>query len=162
MSSGASVLAELTAAAQTADDMHARSRAMLVDAVRVGAAAGLTQREIASAIGRSQPEVSRLLRFHGRTPRARALASARTAVLRAIRSFGGRDAQVFGSVAAGTDTDESDIDLLVTFEHVPSLVTLARLERDLGRLTGVKVDVTPASHLPPHISRRLEQEAVPL
>lgn len=108
------------------------------------------------------PEVSRLHRFHGQTPRARALASARTAVLGIIRAYRGRDARVFGSVAAGTDTDESDIDLLVTFDQVPSLVNLARLERDLGRLTGVKVDVTPSSHLPPHLSRRVEQEAVPL
>ena len=108
------------------------------------------------------PEVSRLLPFHGRTPRARVLVSQRDEVLTVIRSYGGRDTRVFGSVAAGTDTEESDIDLLVTFDQVPSLVTLARLERDLGRLTGAKVDVTPASHLPPHISRRTEREAVPL
>lgn len=49
----------------------AQGRAELVGAVRAAAAAGMTQTEIAAAIGRSQPEVSRLLRFHGRSPLAR-------------------------------------------------------------------------------------------
>jgi len=161
MSANPHLVAELKAAAQAADELHAESRALLVDAVRSGAAAGLTQREIAAAVGRSQPEVSRLLRFHGTTPRARTLSSRRREVLRVIRSHGGRDTRVFGSVATGEDRDNSDIDLLVAFDKVPSLVTLARIERELAAVLHVPVDVTPASALPPHIRDRAEREAVP-
>ena len=89
----------LAVKAREADELHAGSRAMLVNAVRAGAAAGLSQREIGSAIGRSQPEVSRLLRFQGVTPRGQVLARNRPLVLRIIRSHGGRNARVFGSVA---------------------------------------------------------------
>ena len=62
---------------------HARDE--LVRAVRDAAAAGLSQTQIAQEIGRSQPEVSRLLRFHGTTPLARRLRAARAEVLRLAR-----------------------------------------------------------------------------
>jgi hypothetical protein len=70
------------------------------------------QAEIARRIGRSQPEVSRLLHFHGTSPRAMALRRNRDVVRRLVRDAGGRNVRVFGSVATGTDHDGSDIDLL--------------------------------------------------
>ncbi|MBI0301471.1 hypothetical protein JBE04_45325, partial [Streptomyces sp. PRKS01-29] len=45
--------------------------------MREAAAAGMTQAQIAEQIGRSQPEVSRPLRFHGATSLARRLRAAR-------------------------------------------------------------------------------------
>lgn len=48
----------------------ARARAELVRAVRAAAAQGMTQSHIAQCIGRSQPDVPRLLRFHGTSPLA--------------------------------------------------------------------------------------------
>jgi predicted nucleotidyltransferase len=162
MSAVEGLLARLTADAQAADQLHARSRVMLVGAVRTGAAAGLSQREIASAIGRSQPEVSRLLRFHGATPRGEALSVNRKLVIQTIRAHGGRNPRVFGSVAQGTDTDESDIDLLVDFEHVASLLDIARLERELREILGSPVDVVPASNLRANLRSRVLHEAVPL
>lgn len=148
--------------ARSADEMHVKSRALLTQAVRAGAAGGLTQREIAAAVGRSQPEVSRLLRFHGSTERARALVARRQAVLEVIRDYRGRNPQVFGSVAVGQDTDESDIDLLVEFDQPPSLLSLARLERALSGVVGFPVEVTPAGNLPPHKRTRISRESIPL
>ena len=152
----------LAVKAREADELHARSRAMLVNAVRAGAAAGLSQREIGSAIGRSQPEVSRLLRFQGTTPRGQVLARNRPLVLRIIRSHGGRNARVFGSVAGGADTKESDIDLLIDFDQAVGLFELARLERELEEVLGSPVDVVPASNLHPNVEARILREAVPL
>ena len=57
-------LAEI--AAQSDRDVRA-ARARLIAAVRQASAGGMTQQQIAAQIGRSQPEVSRLLRFHGAT-----------------------------------------------------------------------------------------------
>lgn len=152
----------IAASAREADALHARSRALLVAAAREGHAHGMTQREIAQAIGRSQPEVSRLLRFSGTTPLGRRLTERRTEVLAIVRAHGGRDPHVFGSVATGADTDESDIDLLVTFPIAPSLIGIARLERELTAAVGVEVDVLPTCGLRPPMRNRILKEAVPL
>jgi len=157
-----SVEERLAAAALEADELHERSRAMLVSAVRAGAQAGLSQRAITSAIGRSQPEVSRLLRVHGATPRGRALAENRQLVLRLIRSHGGRNPPVFGSVAKGTDTEESDIDLLVDFDRAVNLFDVARLERKIREVLGAPVDIVQASNLRSDVKSRVMNEAVPL
>ncbi len=148
--------------ARQADVLHAKSRQLLTQAVRAGAAGGLTQREIASAVGRSQPEVSRILRFHGGSERARALTANRRSIIELVREHHGRDIRVFGSVATGQDTPESDIDLLVNFSISPNLLALARLERALTEAVGFAVEVTPSSNLPQHIRRRVEAESVPL
>ena len=162
MSNTADLVRRLEAEAKAADQLHAQSRQLLTQAIRAGAAAGLTQREIASAVGRSQPEVSRLLRFHGNSDRARALSSKRRSVLKLLREHHGQSPRVFGSVATGRDTETSDIDLVVDFHYPPSLLGLARLERALTDAVGYPVDVTPSSQLPEHIRRRVEIESAPL
>jgi uncharacterized protein len=148
--------------ARAADDLHERSRALLVGAVRTGATAGLSQREIASAIGRSQPEVSRLLRFHGTSALGRQLARNRRKVLAFAAAQGIRNIRVFGSVARGTDGPDSDIDLLVDLPARTSLFTLARLETELTDLVGAKVDIVPAGTLREHLAEQALSEAVPL
>jgi predicted nucleotidyltransferase len=162
MSNRKALMARLEAQARSADELHAQSRALLTQAARAGAMAGLTQRQIAEAIGRSQPEVSRLLRFHSATERGRALVSRRRGVLDIVRKFGGRNVRVFGSVATGKDTEASDIDLLVAFDRVPSLFAIAKLERELGALLKHRVDVTPVSAVPKHMLDRAETESMPL
>ena len=145
-----------------ADELHARSRALLVGAVRAGAAAGLSQREIAAAIGRSQPEVSRLLRFHAASPRGADLARRRRDVISLAKRHGAQNVRVFGSVAHGTDGPSSDIDLLVDTPDDMSLFALARLELDLEGLLGSKVDVVSASGLREPMRDRILDEAIPL
>ena len=49
--------------------------------------------------------------------------------------------RVFGSVARGTDTLSSDIDLLVTPDEDASLLDLAAFMLDVEALTGYEVDV---------------------
>jgi predicted nucleotidyltransferase len=139
---------------------HARNE--LVRAVREAAAAGMTQAQIAAEIGRSQPEVSRLLRFHGRTPFARRLRASRAEVLRTVAEAGGRDVRVFGSVARGEDDEGSDVDLLFVMGRPLSLMELGRLEDEVSAVVGVPVDLVPESSLRPALRDRALVEAVPL
>lgn len=151
---------ELVELAQRADALVAQGRAALVRAVREAAAAGMTQAEIAEQIGRSQPEVSRLLHFHGRSPLARRLRAQAPAIRRLIRQSGGSQVRVFGSLATGTDHPTSDVDLLFTMGHPMSLLELGRLESRIAELVGVPVDLVPESSLRPDLRERVIAEAV--
>lgn len=159
---GSDVLDRLRAEARAADDLHERSRSLLVGAARAGAAAGLSQRVIASAIGRSQPEVSRLLRFHGTSVLGRRVTQHRKEILDRATRYGIRNLRVFGSVARGTDRPDSDVDLLVDIPAGTSLFALARLESELAELLGTNVDVIPATNLREHLAEHVQREAVQL
>lgn len=156
------IVERLQAEAVAADRLYARSRKMLVDAVRAGIKAGLSQRDVAAAVGRSQPEISRLVRFQGQTPLGRILRAHRSDVIEIARSHGARDLKVFGSVSKGTDNKESDIDLLATFEPEVDLFDIARLEIALSDVLGVHVDVVPEKSLREFLKDRVLNEAVPL
>jgi predicted nucleotidyltransferase len=69
---------------------------------------------------------------------------------------------VFGSVARGEDTAESDIDLIVDLAPRTGLVSLGSLERELEKVLGVAVDVVPADSLRPKMQAEVEAEAIPL
>lgn len=157
-----SLVAELAAAARKSEALLRESRRLLVTAVRRGAAAGMSQRQIARAVGRSQPEVSRLLRFQPASPRGRALASRRAQVIEAAAAAGFSNVRVFGSVARGDDGPGSDIDLLVSTPAEVTLLDLARLEHTLSALVGERVEVTPDRHLRATVRGTALDEAVPL
>jgi len=122
----------------------------------------MTQTEIAKAIGCSQPEVSRLLHFHGTSPRAMALRKHRADVCHLIHDAGGSNVRVFGSVATGEDTDESDIDLLFRMDEPLSLLMLGDLEKAVADQVGIPVDLVPDSAILPVLRDRILKEAVPL
>jgi predicted nucleotidyltransferase len=153
---------QLREIAARTDEVIASARAELVRAVRQAASDGMTQAEIAREIGRSQPEVSRLIHFHGRTPLGLALRRHASEVREAIAAVGGSDIRVFGSVANGTDTDESDVDLLFATSTPISLMSLSRLERRLAALIGAHVDLIPEETLRPDLRDRVLTEAIPL
>nr|WP_243861272.1 nucleotidyltransferase domain-containing protein [Cellulomonas uda] len=58
-----------------------------------------------------------------------------------VRAHGGRTVRVFGSTAAGSDTQDSDLDLLVDTAPGTSLVDVMRMELDLEDLLEVRVDI---------------------
>ncbi len=57
--------------------------------------------------------------------------------------------RVFGSVLTGTDTDHSDLDLLVDPDATTTLLTIAGLQIDAETLLGVPVSVLTPKGLPP-------------
>lgn len=122
----------------------------------------MTQTEIARRIGRSQPEVSRLLRFHGTSPLARNLRQNAGQIRHLIAEAGGTRVRVFGSVATAQDRPDSDVDLLFVMKQPLSLMQLGRLEQRLADLLGAKVDLVPESALRPDLIKRVTSEAVEL
>ncbi len=153
---------ELAEVARHADEVTAQARSELVRAVRQAAAQGMTQSEIARQIGRSQPEVSRLLRFHGTSPLARNLRRNADQIRQLVAKAGGTHVRVFGSVALGTDQPGSDVDLLFVMTKPLSLMQLGRLEQQVADLLDAPVDLVPESALRPDLRERVYSEAVSL
>lgn len=141
---------------------------MLREAVGQAAAQGLTQQQIADAIGRSQPEVSRLLRTHRdrrfrpSSPLGRVLARHRDEIIALARTHNVTNVRVFGSVLRGEDDPTSDIDLLVDLAPGADLFDLAALDVELERLLGHPVDIVPVRMLKPHIAASALTDAVEL
>jgi uncharacterized protein len=156
------VSTSLAEVARRADGAVTQARAELVRAVRQAAASGMSQTQIAAEIGRSQPEVSRLLHFHGTTPLARRLRQHSSEVRQLITTAGGSNVRVFGSVATGHDHEGSDIDLLFTMGTPLSLMQLGALEQQLSDVLDTKVDLVPDSVLRPEFRDRALAEAVSL
>lgn len=71
-------------------------------------------------------------------------------------------AALFGSAACGELTEESDIDLLVSFEGDKSLLDLAGLKIELEELLGRKVDVLTYDSLHPLLKERILAEQEPV
>ncbi len=156
------VMADLAEVARRSDEAVRDARGELVHAVREAARQGLTQGQIAALIGRSQPEVSRLLRFHGRGRLALRLRRHAREVRELIDQVGGSNVRVFGSVATGTEQAQSDIDLLFDMGTPMGLMELGALERRLSELLGAPVDLIPAAALRPDLRDRVLAEAIAL
>ena len=63
-----------------------------------------------------------------------------------------RRLSVFGSVLRQDFNSESDVDVLVEFEanHIPGLIALTAMERELSDLFARKVDLRTANDLSPY------------
>jgi predicted nucleotidyltransferase len=86
----------------------------------------------------------------------------RNAVMALAAKHGAKNLRIFGSVARGESSPESDIDLLVKMENDRSLLDLSALRLDLVDLLGVKVDVVSEDGLYWLLRRRILKEARPL
>lgn len=73
-----------------------------------------------------------------------------------------RSMSVFGSYLHQTQSQESDLDLLVEFEVSPTLFQFIRLENYLTKILGVNVDLVMKDALKPAIGKRVLKEAQPL
>jgi predicted nucleotidyltransferase len=67
---------------------------------------------------------------------------------------------VFGSVARGEATKESDIDLLVRFSKPKSLLTIIGLEEEIEAIIGRPVDLLTEEALSPYIREDIVQDLV--
>ena len=67
--------------------------------------------------------------------------------------------RVFGSVARGEDTEDSDLDLLVDSLPGTTLFNLIRLQLDLEGRLGLKVDVLTPEGLSKYIKASVLSEA---
>ena len=67
---------------------------------------------------------------------------------------------LFGSYARGSQTEASDVDVLVDYEKAPSLFRLLELRDDLSDLLGMKVDIVTRNGLKPRIRERVLTEVI--
>jgi uncharacterized protein len=65
---------------------------------------------------------------------------------------------VFGSMARGEATEQSDVDLLVEFSARKSLLALVALERKISAAIGRKVDLLTEAAISPYLRDRIKQE----
>jgi uncharacterized protein len=67
---------------------------------------------------------------------------------------------IFGSFLHGEQKNRSDLDLLVEFDEPIGLFDFIRLENELTRLTGKKVDLVMKDALKPRIKDKVTREAL--
>ena len=58
---------------------------------------------------------------------------------------------IFGSYVRGEQREDSDVDVLVTFDEPISLLKLVNFENYLQDITGIKVDVVPENSIKPEL-----------
>jgi hypothetical protein len=73
-----------------------------------------------------------------------------------------RTLEVFGSYVRGEARADSDLDVLVTFDEVPSLFRFVALENHLSDSLSVKVDLVMKDSLKPMIGKYILEEAQPI
>ena len=89
-------------------------------------------------------------------------AANRGSVRRIVLAHRAFNPRVFGSVARGEDTEDSDLDLLVETSDTTSLFDLAAMELELEALLGCPVHVTTEGGLSGALRKRVLAEADPV
>ena len=125
-------------------------------------AKGMSQRQVAEALGISQPAVSQQLRF-GRelnTVHPQVLVDAAGPVLKALASDRGYSRlAVFGSVARGTAGADSDIDLIVESPPGTSSFEFLRFKQLIEEVLGREVDLIDYGGSKPKVDDDIRGEA---
>ncbi len=67
---------------------------------------------------------------------------------------------IFGSYVRGEQTEDSDVDVLIDYEHAPTLFKLVEIHDYLSNIVGMKVDLVTKNGLKPRIRERVLSEVV--
>lgn len=86
----------------------------------------------------------------------------RDEILAIAKRHGARALRVFGSVARGQESPNSDLDLLVEWEPNRSLIDHAHLVEELEVMLGTRVHVATERSLHWYLRDRILAEATPL
>ena len=74
--------------------------------------------------------------------------------------YGVRSLALFGSMARGDDREDSDVDILVTFEGEPTFDNFMGLKLDLEDLFGRRVDLGMSETLRPGMRANVERDLI--
>jgi uncharacterized protein len=143
------------------DEHVARLRRVLV--LRAMAAMGMSQRQIADALGITQPAVSQQLKFGSRLNGVHPplLLEAAAPVLKALAvEHGYSRLAVFGSVARHEARKDSDIDLLVEAPDGTSSFDFIRFKQLVEQALGREVDLVSYGGLKANIDDDIRREAM--
>ena len=91
-----------------------------------------------------------------------ALAAHRKQIREIVSAHRASNARVFGSVATGTDTEASDLDILIDPKPEMTLFDIGAIRYKLKRLLGVSVDVLTPRALPEKFRQLVIEAALPL
>jgi predicted nucleotidyltransferase len=83
-------------------------------------------------------------------------------ILQIAANYQAKNVRVFGSVARGETTWQSDIDLLVDMPNTTGILTRIELKQDLEFLLKCKVDVIRSDSIHPRLKANILHEAIPL
>lgn len=83
----------------------------------------------------------------------------RALIARIVSENRGTNPRVFGSALRHTDSQDSDLDLLVDPLPGASLFDLGAMQFELERSLGIPVDVLTPGDLPPHFRDKVVKEA---
>ena len=132
-------------------------------ALRAMVATGMSQRQIAEALGVSQPAVSQQLRFAPDLDVVHpgVLIQAAAPVLKAMSEERGyQRLAVFGSVARRQARPDSDIDLLVEAPEGTSSFEFVRFKQLIEQVLGREIDLVSYGGLKPTLDDDIRREAV--
>ena len=76
------------------------------------------------------------------------------------QNYGVTKLGIFGSYARNEQHEDSDLDLLVTFEETPGLFQYIELENSISDALGIKVDLVMEDALKPTIKKRVLNEVL--
>lgn len=107
-------------------------------------------------------ENKRTIRGIPDTPIGRRLRRNHSALLAAAARHGAKNLRVFGSVARGEDTSESDVDIVAELPSGIGLFELGTFERELSDILRANVDLVPFDGLRPRVRAEVDAEAIPL
>ena len=135
-------------------------------AMRILADEGCAQRDIAEALGSSQPAVSQQLVTAkariGRVPVSTALEAAAPLLVDRAASMGFSDLAVFGSAARGSARPDSDVDLIAKEPPGATFTTIREFRDFAAGVLGVPVDFVTYGGLRPGVDDDVLADAVPL
>ncbi|MEA9392160.1 nucleotidyltransferase family protein [Acerihabitans sp. TG2] len=86
----------------------------------------------------------------------------RELILKIISTYPVANPRVFGSVAKGTDTEESDLDILVDTLPNTSMFHMGGLYQELHDVLGIELDVRCPGDITSHFRDQVLAEARPL
>jgi putative addiction module CopG family antidote len=86
----------------------------------------------------------------------------RADMLRIAEMHGATRVRIFGSVARGAASPDSDLDLLVDLEPGRTLLDLVAIKQDIEDVLGREVHVVTEAALSPHLRDKILQDATPL
>jgi predicted nucleotidyltransferase len=91
-----------------------------------------------------------------------ALPQHREAIRRLVEQAGMANPRVFGSVVRGEDREDSDLDILVDPAPRASLLAMERLQAQLEKVTGVKIDLRTPEEINQRFRGKVLTEAAAL
>ena len=83
-------------------------------------------------------------------------------IIKKYEPKGVKNLRLCGSVAIGTDTEESDIDFIIDADRRADYFVLGSLYNELSELLQCDIDMIPVDDLHPYIRKHMLQEAIML